>query len=189
MHWMKTLNKYPWPLYLIGGLLIGLFVGYQVLPRVMPRKAALVTAAEATSQLKAQQQIEEKLAAALVFIEGVEDAQVQLSVALAGTKRAYAEASVTLTLTGAALSTEQLAGIAEQVATGVEGLKPGRIAIADASGRSLNREAVIAQERQQFWTDIAINVARVLGILAAMITMRYVIQAIGRGVLGEDGKC
>ncbi len=189
MRWIETLNRYPWPLYLIGGLLIGLFVGYQVLPRVLPRKAALVTAAEATSQLKVQQQIEEKLAAALVFIEGVEDAQVQLSVALAGTKRAYAEASVIVTLIGAELSAEQLAGIAEQVAAGVEGLKPGRIAIADASGRSLNREAIIAQQRQQFWTNIAINVAKILGILAALITLRFVIQAIGRGVLGEGDKC
>jgi hypothetical protein len=39
-----------------------------------------------------------------------------------------------------------------------------------------------------FWTGIAINVARVLGILAALITLRFIVQAIGKGVGGEEGK-
>ena len=37
--------------------------------------------------------------------------------------------------------------------------------------------------------DIAINVAKILGILAALITVRFIIRAIGRHVLGEDEKC
>lgn len=189
MHWMETLNKYPWPLYLVGGLLVGMLVGYQVLPQLMPRKVALVTADESASQLKAQRPIEEKLAASLVQMEGVEDAHVQLSVPLAGTKKARAKASVTLNLAGAELSDEQLAGIAEQVAAGVSGLKPGKVAIVDASGRSLNRQAIMQQERQEFWTHIAINVAKILGIIAAMITVRFIIRAIGKSVLGEDANC
>ena len=55
------------------------------------------------------------------------------------------------------------------------------------------REEVEAAARQEFWTDVAINVAKVLGIIAALITLRFIIQAIGRGdgvdeeleVLGE----
>ncbi len=48
--WMATLNKCPWPLHLVGGLIVGVFVGCPVLPQLMPRKAALVTAAESASQ-------------------------------------------------------------------------------------------------------------------------------------------
>lgn len=38
----------------------------------------------------------------------------------------------------------------------------------------------------KFWTDVAITVAKVLGILAALITLRFIIQAIGRGVGVEE---
>ena len=48
------------------------------------------------------------------------------------------------------------------------------------------REESQAEERKEFWTDIAINVAKILGIIAALITLRFIIQAIGRGVGVED---
>jgi flagellar M-ring protein FliF len=48
------------------------------------------------------------------------------------------------------------------------------------------REQAVSDDRTQFWTGIAINVAKVLGILAALITLRFIIQAIGRGVGVED---
>ena len=48
------------------------------------------------------------------------------------------------------------------------------------------REETQAQESKEFWTDIAINVAKILGIIAALITLRFIIQAIGRGVGVED---
>ena len=166
-----------------------MFVGYRVLPQLMPRTTAPVSAADSASQIETAQRIEEKLAAGLVQLEAVKDAHVQLSVALAGTKRTHAKASVTLTLAGPQLSDEQVAGIAEQVAAGVSGLKPGHVAIVDASGRSLNRKAVTAQERKEFWTGIAINIAKILGILAALITVRYIIRGFSKCVPGEDGKC
>ena len=48
------------------------------------------------------------------------------------------------------------------------------------------REEAEAEARQEFWTDIAINVAKILGIIAALITLRFIIQAIGRGVGVEE---
>lgn len=48
------------------------------------------------------------------------------------------------------------------------------------------KEELEATARQEFWTDIAINVAKVLGIIAALITLRFIIQAIGRGVGVEE---
>ena len=38
-------------------------------------------------------------------------------------------------------------------------------------------------------TRLAINVAKILGIIAALITIRFMLQAIHRGVLGEDPSC
>jgi flagellar M-ring protein FliF len=48
------------------------------------------------------------------------------------------------------------------------------------------REQAVSDERREFWTGVAINVAKVLGILAALITLRFIIQAIGRGVGVEE---
>lgn len=45
---------------------------------------------------------------------------------------------------------------------------------------------IAAEERKQFWIDIAVNIAKVLGIIAALITLRFVIQAVGKG-LGAEG--
>lgn len=49
-----------------------------------------------------------------------------------------------------------------------------------------SREQAVSDERRELWTGIAINVAKVLGILAALITLRFIIQAIGRGVGVEE---
>ena len=56
----------------------------------------------------------------------------------------------------------------------------------DKSQEIQAREEAVAEESKQFWTGIAINVAKVLGILAALITLRFIIQAIGRGVGVEE---
>jgi flagellar M-ring protein FliF len=48
------------------------------------------------------------------------------------------------------------------------------------------KEAAEAEQRKEFWTGIAINVAKILGIIAALITLRFIIQAIGRGVGVEE---
>ena len=42
------------------------------------------------------------------------------------------------------------------------------------------------EESKEFWTDIAINVAKILGIVGALVVLRFVIQAIGRGVGVEE---
>jgi hypothetical protein len=38
-------------------------------------------------------------------------------------------------------------------------------------------------------TRLAINVAKNLGIIAALITIRFMLQAIHKDVLGEDPSC
>lgn len=156
MQWAKTLENYPWIMYLVGGFLIGLFIGYQVLPKILPRKNASLS-----------------------------DARVQLSTPLSSTKNLHRKASVTIPHSDA-LSAEQLATIAEQVASGVDGLLPGSITILDAAGRTLNTAAVAQHEKKIFWTNIAINVAKILGILAVLITVRFIIQAIHKSILGEE---
>jgi len=58
--------------------------------------------------------------------------------------------------------------------------------IFDKTQEIQSREQAVSDERRDFWTGIAINVAKVLGILAALITLRFIIQAIGRGVGVEE---
>ena len=36
---------------------------------------------------------------------------------------------------------------------------------------------------------LAINVAKIQGIIAALITIRFIFQATHKGVLGEDPSC
>jgi hypothetical protein len=38
-------------------------------------------------------------------------------------------------------------------------------------------------------TRLAINIAKILGIIAALITIRFMLQAIHKDVLGEDPSC
>ncbi len=192
MRWMEILNRYPWPLYLMVGLLTGMFFGYRMLPKMMMRAdTAVVTATQSAAQLETQRQVEEKLEASLVLMEAIEEAHVQLSVALAGTEWGNPSgvgrprASVTLSLAGTDLSEEQLATITDQVVSGVTGLRPGHLDILDTAGRSLNRKAANNQESKEFWTNIAINVSKVLGILAMLITLRFIIRTIGKSIVGK----
>ena len=48
------------------------------------------------------------------------------------------------------------------------------------------KEEAEAEQTKDFWTGIAINVAKILGIIAALVTLRFIIQAIGRGVGVEE---
>jgi len=189
---MEILNRYPWPLYLVVGLLTGTFFGYQILPKMIMRSdTAVVTATQSAAQLKTQRQVEEKLEASLALMEAIEEAHVQLSVALPGTQWSNPSgvvrprASVTLNL-AANLSEEQLATITDQVVSGVTGLRPVHIDILDTSGRSLNREAANIQERREFWTNIAINVAKVLGIIAMLIILRFIISCVRKGIAAKE---
>ena len=188
MHWAESLNKYPWVYYLAGGLLLGVFIGYQVLPSLIPRQANSTDALQQPN-LAIQEQLEARLAASVKAIDGVTDAQVQLATPLSGGRRYHRKASVTLSLSDPELSTQQMATIADLVASGVDHLEAGGVMLIDASGHTLNSEAVQQFEKQRFWTDIAINVAKILGIVAALITIRFIIQAIHKGVLGEDPSC
>ena len=48
------------------------------------------------------------------------------------------------------------------------------------------KEEVESLRSKEFWTDIAIIVAKVLGIIAALILLRFIIQAIDRGIGVEE---
>lgn len=189
MNWTETLNKCPWIMYLTGGLLIGLFIGYQVLPKLLPRKTAPLSTEELKPILAMQQQLEAKLAASIAAIEGVDDAQVQLSTPLSGSRRIHRKASVTIAPTDAPLSDVQVAAITELVASGIDDLEPGNVTVFDSAGRALNLNVVQEYDRKQFWTGIALNISKILGILAAMITVRYIIQSIHKKMLGETQGC
>ena len=188
MNSAETLNKYPFILYLAGGLLVGLFLGYKILPTLLPQNTP-VPPAELQASLALQEQLEAKLAASVLALDYIAEARVQLSTPLSGARKIHRKASVVVAPSDNALSAVQLVAISELIATGIDGLAAGSITILDTAGNTLNLHAVQQYERQRFWTDIAINVSKILGIIAALITVRYIIQAIHKGVLGEDPVC
>ncbi|MBT3342346.1 MAG: flagellar M-ring protein FliF [Gemmatimonadetes bacterium] len=84
---------------------------------------------------------------------------------------------------------ESLSKLAQQ-AVGVDETRGDEVTVFampfDKSQEIQARDSALQEERKEFWTGIAINVAKVLGILAALITLRFIIQAIGRGVGVEE---
>jgi flagellar M-ring protein FliF len=83
----------------------------------------------------------------------------------------------------------KLAGLAQE-AVGLDEERGDEITVFamnfDKTQEIQAKEELEATARQEFWTDIAINVAKILGIIAALITLRFIIQAIGRGVGGDE---
>lgn len=75
-------------------------------------------------------------------------------------------------------------------AVGIDGQRGDEVSVYsmpfDKSQEIQARKEVEDAEAQEFWTGIAINVAKILGIIAALITLRFIIQAIGRGVGVEE---
>ncbi|MBM3277987.1 MAG: flagellar M-ring protein FliF [Candidatus Handelsmanbacteria bacterium] len=84
---------------------------------------------------------------------------------------------------------DQLSRLAEG-AVGFNGERGDRLNIFamrfDKTQELRAREQEEQEETSKFWTDVGITVAKVLGILAALITLRFIIQAIGRGVGVEE---
>ncbi|MEE3257762.1 MAG: flagellar basal-body MS-ring/collar protein FliF [Candidatus Latescibacterota bacterium] len=84
---------------------------------------------------------------------------------------------------------DQLAGLAEE-SIGLDRSRGDEITVFamhfDKTQEIKAREDLEATARQEFWTDIAILVAKFLGIIVALITLRFIIQAIGRGVGVEE---
>ena len=165
--------------YISAGLVAGILIGNVILPSVLPRSEPSIPLEELQARHAHQHQLEAELAETLVRLDGIIEARIHLAVRASKSRKERTKASVTLALADM-ISDEQIASIAHQVAASVVGLDPGDIRIIDTSGRLLNIDALQHQERRQFWIGIAVNVAKVLGILAALITLRFVIQAFGK---------
>jgi len=56
----------------------------------------------------------------------------------------------------------------------------------DKTSEILARNRGQAEERKEFWTDIAINVAKILGIVAALVTCRFIVEEIDKEMGVED---
>ncbi len=166
-------------LYLLGGFLLGLFVGFRILPVWFPAHLP-----EEKEQLALQHEavdLANQVEDAIADLSFVKTAKASLSLKLDRRSRRYGEAILTVDFASKP-SASQIKGLTTVAAGIVDGLDPGQIIVVDVDGNALNLKAVQEHEQKLFWTGIAINVAKILGILAALITMKYVIRAVGRGV-------
>ncbi len=170
---MNFISRHKSGTYLIAGFLVGCWIGHKVLPTmVFFQPASSIPAEETAAARDTREELEHRLAATLVEAGNIVSAKVLLT---------PSAASVTLELGGHSMEPEHVSTIARQIAASVEGLHAGKVSIFDTQGTHLNLRALQEHEQSQWWTKIAINVAKVLGILAALITLRFILQAAGRG--------
>ncbi|MEE3043597.1 MAG: hypothetical protein VX948_22260 [Candidatus Latescibacterota bacterium] len=95
----------------------------------------------------------------------------------------YMKAIVVLSMSGPdSLSSSQISNIAQLVRTSVDGLTDHHVNLMDDTGPSLNHEQRRASERKKLWTRIAINFAKVLGVLGSLVVLRFIIEVIGKRV-------
>ena len=169
-------------IYLMGGLLLGAFLGYTA-PRVVAEPVV-----ENSAQRRAQLDgFESRIEASLAALSSVKVVDVTLKDSVFPAGKHYMSAVVVLSVSGPEpLSSTQVANITQLITTSADGLADHRVNLMDDTGRSLNLEQRQADERKRFWTGIAINVAKVLGVLAALITLRFIIEAIGKGIEGAE---
>lgn len=169
--------------YMIMGVVLGMFLGYKILPQMFPRDVATPTAEQVRALDAARAIDESRLAATLQRLPDVSEAHVSLSRPLPG---ASGSVSAVVTITAnPPLLPEQAAQIAERTAQELGGADLRLISVYDQDGNQLNAESQVAAERKARWKGIALNVAKILGILASMITLRFILLAAGRS-LGFD---
>jgi len=153
--------------YLLGGFLVGCFVGFKILPG-FPLFTTSGPDVEVPEVTAARADVARQIETDLTLASDIERASVQLT---------RGAASVTLTLSGEGVSGERLAVIAAQVSTAA-GIAAGEVSIFDSRGKYLNRRSIEEYEQETWWRGKAILVAKVLGILAACVTMKFIIDTI-----------
>ena len=165
----------------VGGCLVGMFAlsgMFHVGTPAPPGDEDLRPLREAHGELQGE------LAESLLAFAGVVRAEVHISVPR--TIEEAPTASVLLSLAdGAELSPTQVEGMATLVSGAVAGMLPGDVSVVDTSGRELNLESRQQLEQKQFWTRLAINVAKILGILSVLITLRLILKAVGPRLIGK----
>ena len=164
-------------IYMLGGFLVGCFIGFKILPGLSPFAGAREEVNESEMQ-SIREHLSRQIESTLEMSADIVAARVHFT---------HRAASATLTLTSEGLSEEQLASVTSQVASAVDGMSAGRVSVYDSDGKYLNLRAIQEHEQKEFWTRIAINVAKVLGILAALITLKFIIDSVGRW-RGKNGE-
>lgn len=167
-------------IYLIGGLLLGAFLGYTA-PRFSdPEGGPLRPTPEQVEAHRAHLDVlQTGVKTSLEALSVVDRTQVTLTVP-SDHPDDHVEAVVVLWLAADSVSNEQITTISELVCAAVDGLDWGHLTLVDQAGRVLNLDHRLSHERKMFWTGIAINVAKILGILAALIVLKYIIRMVGR---------
>ena len=171
---MKT-----YQLHMLGGFLVGCFIGLKVLPSLPPFKSAPENEPTAAELISARARLASQIETTLELAVDIAGASVHLS---------EGGASVTLKLAEDVI-TERLATVAAQVASAY-GIDAGEVSVFNGDGEHLNLRALQEYQQKKWWTNVAINVAKVLGILAALITLKYIIQVVGKatGVGGDSAE-
>jgi type III secretory pathway lipoprotein EscJ len=129
---------------------------------------------------------EGQIEASLAVLSSVKVVDVVVKGSMRPSGKLYTEAVVLAMSSPEPLSNAQIINIAQLITTSVDGLADRHVNLMDDTDNGLNLELRPADERKKFWTGIAINVAKILAVLAALIALRLFIEAIGKGIEGVE---
>ncbi len=178
--------------YLVSGFLLGLLLGATIPYSLRGGAAPGLAVAEIEAQRALLDDVEARVETTLTALSIIENADVRLTVAVRPTRFHSTNAVIIVTpasdLEDDALSPEQIGSLCGLVVASVDGLNESHVWLIDDAGQELNTGRRRANERKVFWTGIAINVAKVLGVLAALITLRFIIEAVGKGGEGAEAE-
>ena len=129
---------------------------------------------------------EGQIEASLAVLSSVKVVDVVVKGSMRPSGKLYTEAVVLAMSSPEPLSSAQIINIAQLITTSVDGLADRHLNLMDDTDNGLNLELRRADERKKFWTGIAINVAKILAVLAALIALRLFIEAIGKRIEGVE---
>ena len=129
---------------------------------------------------------EGQIEASLAVLSSVKVVDVVVKGSMRPSGKLYTEAVVLAMSSPEPLSSAQIINIAQLITTSVDGLADRHLNLMDDTDNGLNLELRRADERKKFWTGIAINVAKILAVLAALIALRLFIEAIGMRIEGVE---
>lgn len=163
---MKISTKALCSIYLAAGFFLGAFVGQKLFPSLW--SSSEEGARDRAAIQKDLSTLQKDLVETLLLSEHIVAAKVQIN----GKK-----ASATVTFAEGVAGPDQVDTITHQVASGA-GLQPGAVAIYDSRGEHLNLRANQEHEVETFWTNLAINVAKIVAIIVALIVVRWIIRSL-----------
>lgn len=171
------IQRHSRSVHFAGGLLLGILLG-PILHHFYVSEDPALTPAQIEAQRVELESAEDAIAATLSAMPTIAAADIHIAPAEHPDRWHSREATVVLTLVDAPLSDDQISDVSSLVARMAPGVGEADVVLLDAAGESINSEFLQLTQRRHYWTNIAINVAFVLGVIAIILIVQFLLKAI-----------